>query len=426
MFALDSLENQALLARLPSLRALEREATAELIAYLCELDRRRLYTAVACSSLSSYCIERLGYSENEAQVRVGVARLCQRLPQALDELRSGRIHLTGLFLLSGRLTSENADALLAEARGKSRRDLECLLARWFARSDVLPSVTPLPGCPATMLEHGPSAAAPAACTEPEPAPAPKPRVQPLSASSYRVEFTASVALHDKLVKAQNLLGHAIPSGDLAALFERAIEALLEAETKRRFGAGKPRKRRALEPGSRHIPVEVARVVWERDGGQCTYLDSEGRRCSEQRFVTLEHIDPHAFGGPATVENLSLLCSSHNALRARQVFGEDQIRKKIAEATEKQQSPDTPRDDPWKSLARGDPWTTLGSARRGKSQKWDESSEKIQAALVRLGFRTAKARRAVEQARARGVEPGLEPLLRAALAELTPTVSPARC
>ncbi len=279
-------------------------------------------------------------------MRVGVARLCQRLPQALDELRSGRIHLTGLFLLSGRLTSENADALLAEARGKSRRDLESLLARCFPRSDVLPSVTPLPGCPATMLEHGPSAEAPAACTEPEPepAPAPKPRVQPLSASSYRVEFTASAALHDKLVKAQNLLGHAIPSGDLAALFERAIEALLEAETKRRFGAGKPRKRRALEPGSRHIPVEVARVVWERDGGQCTYLDDEGRRCSEQRFVTLEHIEPHALGGPATVENLSLLCSSHNALRARQVFGEDQIRKKIAEASEKKPGPDTPRDE----------------------------------------------------------------------------------
>ncbi len=400
MFALDSLDNQALLARLPSLRALEREATAELIAYLCELDRRRLYTAAACSSLSSYCTERLGYSENEAQVRVGVARLCQRLPQALDELRSGRIHLTGLFLLSGRLTLENADALLAEARGKSRRDLECLLARSFPRSDVLPSVTPLPGCPAIMLEHGPSTAAPGACTEPAPAPAPKPRVQPLSASSYRVEFTASAALHDKLVKAQNLLGHAIPSGDLAALFERAIEALLEAETKRRFGAGKPRKRRAIEPGSRHVPVEVARVVWKRDGGQCTYLDSEGRRCSERRFVTVEHIEPHALGGPATVENLSLLCSSHNALRAREVFGEDQIRKKIAEATEKTPGPDMPPE-------------------------WDESSEKIQSALVRLGFRTAKARRAVEQARARGVEPGLEPLLRAALAELTPTVSPAR-
>jgi hypothetical protein len=148
-------------------------------------------------------------------------------------------------------------------------------------------------------------------------------------------------------------------------------------------------------------VEVARVVWERDRGQCTYLDGEGRRCSERRFVTLEHIDPHALGGPAAVENLSLLCSSHNALRAREVFGEDHIRKKIAEATEKKPGPDAPPE-------------------------WDESSEKIQAALVRLGFRTAKARRAVEQARARGVEPGLEPLLRAALAELTPTVSPARC
>ena len=95
-------------------------------------------------------------------------------------------------------------------------------------------------------------------------------------------------------------------------FERAIDALLEAETKRRFGAGKPRKRRAIEPGSRHVPVEVARVVWKRDGGQCTYLDSEGRRCSERRFVTVEPIAPGEGAcvddGTALEKSSSVICA----------------------------------------------------------------------------------------------------------------------
>ena len=60
-----------------------------------------------------------------------VARLYLELPQILDELKSGAIHLTGLFLLSGHLTEDNADSLLAEARGKTRRELELVIARWF-------------------------------------------------------------------------------------------------------------------------------------------------------------------------------------------------------------------------------------------------------------------------------------------------------
>jgi hypothetical protein len=85
-----------------------------MIAYLSEVDRRRIYLAEACSSLLSFCTQRLGYSENEAQKRIQVARLYQRLPQVLVELENGSIHLTGL-LLSAHLTDQNAATLLAEA-----------------------------------------------------------------------------------------------------------------------------------------------------------------------------------------------------------------------------------------------------------------------------------------------------------------------
>src|SRR6185503_5852690 len=106
------------------------------------------------------------------------------------------------------------------------------------------------------------------------------KLVPLSGSSYRIEFTASAELYSKLERARELLSHTVPRGELATVFERALDALVEGEMRRRIGAGKPeQKRRRLKPGSRHVPREVARIVWERDGGQCTFVDGEGRRCS---------------------------------------------------------------------------------------------------------------------------------------------------
>jgi len=124
-----------------------------------------------------------------------------------------------------------------------------------------------------------------------------------------VQFTAGASLRDKIERARELLSHALPSGDLGELFERALDELIARETKRRLGANKPRRRRALSPGSRHVPVDVARQIWERDGGQCTYVDEQGRRCSARRFLTIEHRHPHALGGPPTVDNTCLLCSA---------------------------------------------------------------------------------------------------------------------
>jgi hypothetical protein len=200
------------------------------------------------------------------------------------------------------------------------------------------------------------------------------RVEPLSATSYRVEFTASAELHDKIQQARNLLSHAIPSGDLAQLFERALDALLHAESKRRVGTGQPR-RRQLEPGSRHIPRDIARAVWERDGAQCAFTDALGQRCSERRFLTIEHREPFARGGPATLENLCLLCGSHNAERAREEFGDAYIESKRREAS---------------------------------------VHDRTLRALVGLGFERRSARSVLVTLRERGVQPEVEPLLRKAL------------
>jgi hypothetical protein len=133
--------------------------------------------------------------------------------------------LTGLFLLSSYLTEDNASVLLGEARGKSRRQLEELIAARFPRPDVAPSVALLavPG-DATCSGAGPAAG--------------RARLEPLSAERIRVEFTARAEVYDKLQQARRLLSHALPSAGLGELFERALDALLEKEERKRFGAGR--------------------------------------------------------------------------------------------------------------------------------------------------------------------------------------------
>src|SRR5882672_7401349 len=158
-------------------------------------------------------------SEDAALKRARVARLALRLPRVLDELRTGAIHLTGLFLLDRYLNDENAEELLAEVRGKSRRELEKLFAIRFPRPDVPSRIEALGTTPTLALgaeasgwrlsSSGPSPwfSCPGTGTETstarggEPCGDSRSRVEPLSAERYRVEFTASATLRAKLEQA---------------------------------------------------------------------------------------------------------------------------------------------------------------------------------------------------------------------------------
>src|SRR5512135_572879 len=156
MHARSLVPDAELLALVPRLVANERGCLADLLEHLIELDRRQLYADAACSSLSGYCIERLGFAEDEAFKRVRVARLASRFPRVLDELRTGAIHLTGLFLLSPYLTDENHAALLDEARGKTKRQVEALIARHFPKPDVPDRVALAPEQVPLGVQAGPT------------------------------------------------------------------------------------------------------------------------------------------------------------------------------------------------------------------------------------------------------------------------------
>jgi hypothetical protein len=150
----------------------------------------------------------------------------------------------------------------------------------------------------------------------------------LSAARYRVQFTASTALKEKLERARDLMRHRNPNGDIAPIVERAVDLLLEQLMKERFGtAQKPRP-----PGasiSRRVSNAARRAVLERDGLQCSWVDEQGRRCESRAWLELDHRHPRAKGGGSEPENLRLLCRSHNRLAAEHAYGRETIEAAIA-------------------------------------------------------------------------------------------------
>lgn len=329
------LSDAELTAQVKRLARHEREATVALIAHLAELDRRRLYLAAGYSSLFVYCTRVLHLSEHAAYRRIEAARLARRLPVVLERLAEGTVTLTTIGLLAAHLTPQNHAELLDRARHKSRRDVEALVAALRPQPPVPDQVRklPTPSQPATPTPAPPSPDPPHSPPMPPPPDLPSqaaapptvaapplahpPIVAPLAPQRYRIQLTVDADTIQKLRGVQALLRHQIPDGDLAKILDRALTVLLRDLAKQKFGAtDRPRPSPGAAAGSRHVPAEVRRAVWARDGGRCGFVGEHGR-CAEQDFLEFHHVAPYAAGGAATVDNIQLRCRAHNAYEAEQ-------------------------------------------------------------------------------------------------------------
>src|SRR5712692_3556104 len=333
-----ALSDRDLLARLEVLASKEREASAELVAHLAELDSRpALYAAQGYGSLFNYCTQALRLSEDAACSRIEAARACRRFPLILELLASGSLTLTSVRLLGRHLTAENHQSVLAKARDRRRHEIEALVAEMGPRLDLPSAVRKLPcpkATPPSSAGPGPAMRQVTPDTQVKtssPFATPRPIVQASAPERFRVQFTIGPETHEKLRRLQALLRREIPDGDPGAIFDRALTLLLEKVEKTKLGAAvKPRPDRPIRPGtdrvhrppvpSRHVPPEVKRAVWEREAGQCAFVPPTGRRCTERTFLEFHHIQPYAQQGPATVANISLRCWRHNQYEAELVFG----------------------------------------------------------------------------------------------------------
>lgn len=307
----------------------DRQNTATLIAYIAEIDRRKLYLEHAYPSMFAFCTERFRMSEAVAARRIRAGRTTCRFPCVLEMIALGELHLTAIHHLAAHLTEENHREVLRRAKHRTTRDIEKLVAELAPKPDVPSLIRKLPTKRASMpLSMGEVSSPVRSEQTAEKASIvsnsrrePKPRPVPLSPRRYKLQVTIGQETRDKLDEVQALLSHQIPDGDLAEILDRALDALL-AETKKRKAAlaDKPRTSSKKKFQNRGIPAYTRREVFERDEGRCTFVDERGRRCGSKWQVEFHHAIPYACGGTNDPNNITLRCRAHNQYEAELDFG----------------------------------------------------------------------------------------------------------
>src|SRR5258706_5787271 len=162
---LGEVTDRDLQAELTRLLASGSRTEARLIAHLAALEERRLHLEAGSSSLFDYCLHRLGLSESEAFHRITAARLARRFPAIFGLIEQRAVHLTAVCLLRDYLTPKNHRELLEEASGKTKLQVQEMLARRFPRPDVASTIRKLPAPRAP--EPAPSLALPRSASSPE-------------------------------------------------------------------------------------------------------------------------------------------------------------------------------------------------------------------------------------------------------------------
>ncbi len=387
-YSLSQVLDAVLLRDLAGLIARDRATTASLLAHIAEVDARRLFVPAGYPSMHAYCVDELRLSEDAASKRIQAARAARRFPALFTALAEGRLHLTAVWLLAPHLTHEKADELIQTATHKRKFEIEEMLARRFPPFEAPASLRPVPAVTFELLQHAPEHVG----GEPSPlvgklgehalGHVEYPQVEmPQRHHSERffVQVTIEKSTHHKLRYAQALLSHAVPTGDVAQVLDRALDALIVQLEKRKFGGATTRQtqQRTTAVRRRCIPSHVRRAVWERDQGQCTFVSASGTRCKARRLLEFDHVDPVARGGRATVDRMRLRCRAHNQYEAERAFGADFMRRKRHEAR----------------VAAAESRARLAAETQARAAK--EQFQDVLAGLRSLGCRSDEARRAAE-------------------------------
>ncbi len=278
----------------------EQSATFALLEYLCEVDQRRAYASENYSSLFDYLVHGLHYSESQSAERVAAVRLMRQNEEARESIQTGKLTLTSAaqiqrFIQTERkvaekpLSPERASELIQTCSGKSKREVEKLL---FTEAS--------PQTQTAMRE----------------------RTKLVNDSELEIKMTLNSATQAKLNRAREL----IHTDTMAEVFERALDALIEAKEK---SLGKTttkapstlpaKEETAYAPNSqnpRYIPAKFKRIIYSKSKGQCEYVNDQNIRCESRRKVEIDHVIPLSAGGNTEITNLRHLCRNHNQYRVR--------------------------------------------------------------------------------------------------------------
>ena len=296
----------------------ERKATLLVLELIAEMDARKLYLKHGYSSLFVYLTTELNYSEGATHRRIASARAVNLYPEIKEMLLDARLSLTTLSMLSKELRDESKNSLLSLASYKTKRELERLLlerkpgSKKKMKEKIKPVVveketSPLFDVKAKQkFENHLSRRSSSQTQEVE--------------KRLNLSFSVPEETQSLIDEAKQVLSGKLPKGaSLEDLFVAGLESIV-SEYKRKNKALGTRKSRKAKKRTRHIPNDIRKAVLERDEYKCSFKAENGKICSCNWDIEVDHIVPFVDGGKHTVENLRVLCGAHHRYVTENKFG----------------------------------------------------------------------------------------------------------
>ena len=336
--SLRSLSDNQVLSSTDSIVIEDRKLTLRLLLHLHEIERRKLYAKRGYASMFVYCTKHLKLSEPAAVRRIKTARCLVRFPELCSFLESGEVNLTTVSMIARILRPENKHTLLARIRGKSRREVEAVVAEYEPRAALPPDtvrtvVVPVPRAASAgqiftvASDGGKSSTVDGSTPDCDVQESRSATVAPVLERRALIQFTAGEEFMDLVERVRSIASHRLkPNATFEQVFALALseyvkrEDPIERHERREVKKGVAIVAKVSAKSPRNIPAHVRDHVFARDKGRCTFTGTTGTRCDSTRHLQIDHIIPVARGGSATIDNLRLLCAKHNRLEAERLIG----------------------------------------------------------------------------------------------------------
>ncbi len=301
---LRNISDKMLLENTSSLAQKERDVTLEVLHHLREVERRSLFAKRSYSSLFEYAVKELKYSEGSAHRRISSMRLLKELPEIEAKLENGKLSLSALAQAQSFFKQEKTDSsqkreVLSSLENKSTREVEKELV---SRSSE----------PVKLIPE---------------------KLRAVSAQLTELKILVEDEFLQDLERLRALVSNQLPGATMKDVLSFAVRNSIKTQTPKSpkvipaKNEESVTKQKLSFPAqkvvARHIPVEVKRAVWHRDGGNCTF-SCGGRRCTTKHQLEFDHIKPFSVGGEHSVENLRLRCRTHNQFTATAAFGKKKM------------------------------------------------------------------------------------------------------
>lgn len=266
----------------------------EIIRVMQEIDRAKMYKKFGCTSLFKYSVDALGLSEAVAYSLISVARKSVEVPALKHAIQHGELSANKASRIVSVLTQDNAASLIEFAKANSRRAVDWEVAK----------LNPISARPDLS--------------------------KPISSENVELRLTISKTTFERFQRAIQIDAK---NGASPKSMSGMLEVLLNEYLKRSDPVEKANRRpdqklcpdrvgkTSLKPNlantdrtpRRPLTAEQKHAVNRRDQGRCTFKDQNGRRCENQTWLHVHHIQPVHQGGSNRPENLTTLCSAHHDL-----------------------------------------------------------------------------------------------------------------